>query len=244
MYSVASDGYLLDFRIFRGKGGYDSPQAVLHHVVVDLVDPWKGAHRWLFFDNLYTSPALCDALLRNSIRSCGTCRPNRRSLPANLKQAGKRLQKGEVMAWQRGQLGYLVWNDARPVVFLSTHRWVDLLTPIPAHAGRPAITRPTVAVDYNYNKGHVDQADQLRSYYVVQRRSRRTWPALAWWLLDTCISNAYKLWCLETSSKPELLHFRAAAAADSCPLPIPAYSRAARRPSICTAGHYWPLAKA
>ena len=112
------------------------------------------------------------------------------------------------MAWQRGQLGCLVWNDARPVVFLSTIHRVDSATPIPAHAGRPASTRPTVAVDYNYNKGHVDQVDQLRSYYVVQRRGRRSWPALAWWLLDTCISNAYKLWCLETNSKPELLHFR------------------------------------
>ena len=63
-------------------------------------------------------------------------------------------------------------------------------------------------MDCNYNKGHVDQVDLLRSYYVVERRGRRTWPALAWWLLDTCISNAYKLWCLETNSKPQLLHFR------------------------------------
>ena len=65
-----------------------------------------------------------------------------------------------------------------------------------------------MAVDYNYNKGHVDLADQLRSYYVVQRRTRRTWPALAWWLLDTCINNAYKLWCIDRNVKPGVLRFR------------------------------------
>ncbi len=37
IYTVACDGYLLGFRIFRGKGGYDTATNVLHHVVMDLV---------------------------------------------------------------------------------------------------------------------------------------------------------------------------------------------------------------
>ena len=82
------------------------------------------------------------------------------------------------------------------------------MTDIPATHGREATRRPTVAIDYNNNKSHVDQVDQLRSYYVVERRARRTWPALAWWLLDTSISNAYKLWCLETNEQGGILHFR------------------------------------
>ena len=208
LYTVASDGYLLDFRIYRGKGGYDSPQNVLHHVVVDLVQHWQGANRWLFFDNLYTSPDLCDELLQMGIRSCGTCRPNRAGLPADLKTERQRLGKGEFVCWQRGQLGCVLWNDARPTAFLCTHRRVDSVTHIPASDHMPATRRLSVAMDYNKNKGHVDVADQLRSYYVVERRGRRTWPALAWWLLDSCINNAYKLWCLQTGTKPELLHFR------------------------------------
>jgi hypothetical protein len=58
IYTVASDGYLLGFRIFRGKGGYDTAQDVLMHTVVDLVKPWGEVNRTLYFDNLYTSPAL------------------------------------------------------------------------------------------------------------------------------------------------------------------------------------------
>ena len=160
------------------------------------------------FDNLYTSPALCDSLLQKSIRSCGTCRMNRKGLPKGLRKSGKRLEKNEHKAWQRGQLGCVVWNDQTIVTFLSTHHRVDSLTPVPAQRGREATTRLTVSEDYNNNMGHVDTVDQLRSYYVVQRRGRRTWPAVAWWLLDMCINNAYKLWCLEARPKPELLHFR------------------------------------
>ena len=81
IYTVASDGYLLGFRIFRGTGGYDTPQNVLFHTVMDLVQPLGGANRTLYFDNLYTSPTLCDALLELGIRSCGPCRPNRTGLP-------------------------------------------------------------------------------------------------------------------------------------------------------------------
>ena len=208
LYTVASNGYMLDFRIFRGRGGYAQGQNALHHVVIDLVTHWAGANRWLFFDNLYTSPTLCDHLLRLKIRSCGTCRPNRKGLPDNIGEMMRSVAKGEIKSMQRGQLGCLVWNDSRPVIFLSTQRRVDRLTPIPPTHGRPATTRPTVAVDYNKNKGHVDQVDQLRSYHVVERRGRRTWPALAWWLLDMCISNAYKLWSLDTNTATGLLHFR------------------------------------
>jgi hypothetical protein len=208
IYTVAADGYLLGFRIFRGKGGYNTSQRVLHHTVVDLVKPWAGHNRTLFFDNLYTSPELCDDLLQFKIRSCGTCRINRRGMPPNVRAVKASMQKGEMKGWQRAQLGCLMWYDSKEVLFLSTHLRVDRVTSLPAIGGRPATSRPTVAVDYNLNKGHVDQVDQLRSYHVVQRRGRRTWPALAWWLLDMCIINAYKLWCVEHNAKPGILTFR------------------------------------
>ena len=180
LYTVASQGYLLGFRIFRGKGGYDTSVSVLHHTVIDLVRPWAYANRHLYFDKLYTSPALCDHLLGMAIRSCGTCRSNRRGLPANMREIRVSLPKGEMRCWQRGQLGCLMWNDKRPVPFLSTHRRVDSLITVTFNDNRPSITRLAVSLDYNFNKDHVDTVDQLRSYYVVRRRGRRTWPALAW----------------------------------------------------------------
>ena len=243
LFTVASDGYLLGFRIYRGKGGYEQPQSVLHRTVIDLVRPWTGADRTLYMDNLYTSPDLCRHLLELQTLSCGTCRPNRRGLPTNIKKIKDKLDKDEMKSWASGQLGCLVWNDSKPVIFLSTHRRVDQLTSIPAGKGRPAHRRPTIAVEYNYNKGHVDQVDQLRSYYmIVERRGRRSWPALAWWLLDMCIGNAYKLWCLRYNAKPGMLHFREqlllqiAAAYPSHRTHVQPEVPAARRPR--TIGHY------
>ena len=39
MYTVGSDGYLLGFTIYRGKGGYSTPHAAIHHTVTNMVRP-------------------------------------------------------------------------------------------------------------------------------------------------------------------------------------------------------------
>ena len=108
LYTVASHGYLLNFDIYKGKGGYTTSQGVVHHTVINLVTPWSHQQRILFFDNLYTSPALCRHLLRIGIRSCGTARANRKGLPSSIKEVMKSLHTGEYRAWQSGQLGCLV----------------------------------------------------------------------------------------------------------------------------------------
>ena len=115
-------------RIFRGNGGYDQPVSVLHHTVIELVSPGTGAHRWLFFDNLYTSPHPCDHLLRLDFRPCGTCRPNRKGLPDRISEYKRLLAKGEQKCWQRDYLGCIMWYDKKQVIFLSNQMRVDQLT--------------------------------------------------------------------------------------------------------------------
>ena len=160
LYTVASDGYLLDFRIYRGKGGYNTSQNILQQVVVSLVESWQGWPLPVFFDKLYTSLALCNELLQLGIQSCDTCRPNRAGGPRNLRPMMAQLAEGELIAWQRGQPGCVVWNDAKPMVCLSTHRRVDTVIDLPAQHGCPANTRLAAAADYNNNKkGHVDQVE-------------------------------------------------------------------------------------
>ena len=46
---------------------------------------------------------------------------------------------------------------------------------------------------YNHHMNGVDQADQLRSYYNTQRTHNKTWKPLWHFLLDTAVSNAYKI---------------------------------------------------
>lgn len=213
MYTVGSLGYLLTFAIYRGKGGYQVKQGVIHHTVTQLVTRWSGSNRILFTDNLYTSPALCRHLLTMGIRSCGTFRANRKHLPAGLKDVMKTLSEGETKAWQSGQLGCLVWCDKQPVLMLSTHHRVDDMVSIQNDRGPsqpPVIIRPQVVLDYNVGKCGVDTVDQLRQSYAMQRRSRKDWPSLAWWLIDICIVNSYTLWRLDTKANIAQLDFRRA----------------------------------
>ena len=208
IYTVGSNGYLLGFSIYRGKGGYDTPHAAIHNTVVNMVRPWAECNRVLYLDNLYTSPALCDHLLQMGVQSCGICRPNRKALPPHIRAEMKQLPKGGYKVWQRGQLGCVAWHSARPIVILSTHHSVNHFTTVVHTDSRPNEDKPQVAVDYNMNKGHVDAIDQVRQYYGLERRVQRTWVSLAWWLIDMCLVNAYTLWSVDTSSRMGHLHFR------------------------------------
>lgn len=73
---------------------------------------------------------------------------------------------------------------------------------------RPGVTKPQIVHDYNQHKCHVDTVDQLRQSYAIQRRHRKTWPSLAWWLVDMCIINAYTLYCVKTKRVVSQLNFR------------------------------------
>ena len=208
MYTLASYTYLLAFTIYRGKGGYDTPHASLHHTVVDLVRPWANCNRIVYFDNLYTSPNLCEDLLRMGVRSCGICRAGRKDLPPNIRLAMKQLDKGQYKSWQRGQLGCIAWHSANPILILSTHHRVDHFVTVAHTDNRPSEVKPQVAVDYNNDKGHVDTVDHLRQYYGLERRVQRTWPSLAWWLIDMCLVNACALWSVDTRTHTRQLDFR------------------------------------
>ena len=151
LYTIGSDAYLLAFAIYRGQGGYDTPHKSIHKTVVELVEPWANCNRILYFDNLYTSPTLCDDLLQMGIRSCGICRPNRRDLPPYITATMRQLGKGEYKVWQRGQLGCIAWHSARPILILSTHHRVDHFVTVDHGDVGPSELKPQVAVDYNNN---------------------------------------------------------------------------------------------
>jgi hypothetical protein len=133
--------------------------------------------------------------------------------PADFKDGMKTLTEGQTKAWQQQQLGCLLWFDKQPVRLLSTHCRVDFMVTITQDRGphRPStVTKPTAVLDYNVHKCHVDTVDQLRQYYAMQRKSKKDWPSLAWWLIDVCIINSYTLWCLDTETKIDQLGFRVA----------------------------------
>lgn len=211
VWCIASNGYLLNFEIYRGRQQQASDNRSLQQTVIDMVHPYRNKHHILFLDNLFPSPALFDHLEQLGIRSCGTLRPNRQGLPVGLVNQGKALGKGEMRGWQRGNLGCLAWNDRRPVYFLSNH--INILTTVSFDEARNdgsivTITKPKVVHEYNIHRGEVDRADQLHTNYAIGRKSLKNWPRLAYWLIDMCIVNSYRIFLLQTHSTITQLEFR------------------------------------
>ena len=105
----------------------------------------------------------------------------------------------------------MAWKDQNVVLFMTTvDRVCDTVRRMrrrPAATATNASTSraefgneavkemdiPTFIDRYNHFMGGVDQADQLRSYYTTQRTHVKNWKPLWHFLLDTAITNAYKI---------------------------------------------------
>jgi hypothetical protein len=103
----------------------------------------------------------------------------------------------------------LAWRDAQVVLFMIT---VDkpedsIIRPrkrpknnkpyVKKTWGQDLVKKlsiPTFIDKYNYYMGSINIADQLRSYYRIDRHTFRTWRPLFNFLLQTTIVNAAKLW--------------------------------------------------
>jgi hypothetical protein len=216
VWCISSDSYLLNFEVYTGSlsnallpAGHSS----IHQTVIRLARPYFNHNHILYVDNLFTSPLLFNELKRNGMNACGTLRPNRKHLPADLKSISKRLPKGSSYHWQQGDLGCLAWNDRRLVYFLANHTTINQTVMLDARGpgqNSAQITKPKVVHDYNLHRGGVDTIDQLHGNYSIGRKSKKNWPSLAWWLIDMCIVNSYMLYVLQSRSTTSHLDFRIA----------------------------------
>ena len=216
MWCLCSNGYLLAFNVYRGKGQDAREHGHHTQAAIDLMQPYLNRGHIVFLDSLFSSPALFDYLEAHGTRACGTLRPNRKGLPADLKLTKKqkaRLANGDMKCWQRGLLGCLRWKDRSVVHVLSNHMRVDTTLEVKEErSDGSSVTKvkPTVVHEYNLHRGGVDTVDQLHGNYAMGRKSKKNWPRLAWWLLDMCVVNAYRLFTLHTGSAASQLDFRVA----------------------------------
>jgi len=164
----------------------------------------------LFTDNWFTSPALLLALQDKGIRLCGSVRRNRRGMPAIAEADIRALGRGEWIQRQKGDATVTVWRDQKTMWVLYNHcsptetesleRWSE-------GDNKISIGCPKAIRDYFYGARSVDIVNQLHYSYPIGRKARRCWPRLAWWLLDMCIINAFKLWSIG-QDHPSQLRFR------------------------------------
>ena len=94
------------------------------HVVLQLMAPYVDKGYRLFVDNWYISVPLFLELERRGILACGSVRGNRKFLPKDIADQSneqvKRLQRGESLFCQSGNLVCITWKDKKFVHQLLT----------------------------------------------------------------------------------------------------------------------------
>ena len=100
------------------------------------------------------------------------------------------MQKGSVIAYQKGKICVLKWKDKKPVLMLSTvhtANFKDIIT-----KDKKTSKKPEAVIDYNQNMGGVDKSDQCLSYYPVARNhQRKYYKKIFRHLINQSVWNSY-----------------------------------------------------
>ncbi|MDR3546658.1 MAG: transposase, partial [Candidatus Pacebacteria bacterium] len=209
IYCMSSEDYLLRFEIYVGAEER-SAEGATFDTVMRMTRGYEEKGHVLYMDNWFTSPAVLDALQQKGIRCCGSVRRNRRGMPVIPDAEMHALGRGQWIQRQKDDTTLAVWKDQKVVWVLYNHcspgetasldRWSEA-------GNKISIGCPKAIRDYFYGARSVDVLSQLHYAYAPGRKAMRSWPRLAWWLLDMCIVNAFKLWSIG-QEHPSQLDFR------------------------------------
>lgn len=196
-------GFVSEFQIYTGKADGKVSYGLGERVVIDLTRELVGGCYHVYFDNFFTSTSLLLSLRKDNIFACGTVRQNRKNLPKK-QMSDKDMERGESeYRTSITDLRWVKWKDNRTVQFLSNFhdpRCVGFVNRRQNDGTVKSINCPMMVHDYNKNMGYVDKADQLRSTYSINRKARKWWPRIFWFLIDTTVVNAfiiYKSKCIQ-----------------------------------------------
>jgi hypothetical protein len=196
-------GYVYNFQVYEGKGE-KSEAGQASRVVNDLIKPLLP-NLWhvIGMDNFFSSAALYDSLYQRGFYAVGTARHWYTDFPRSLQCINGKLKPGQWLSRQRGNLVCVSWKDKKPVNLLSTYcdpthqstvqRWKKKRK---GQQRAEAVDRdcPEVLKEYLRWMRGVDVFSQQQSYTRIGRRTWRSWPRLAWFVIDMAISNAYVLY--------------------------------------------------
>ncbi|KAL3187120.1 hypothetical protein MRX96_026043 [Rhipicephalus microplus] len=156
-------GYLLKFQLYEGKSAHKPDDVTLgEHVVLTLTD---GA-----------VPA-----------------GSQRDLPQVVKENNK-LERGSYIWRRKAEVVAYQWRDSKNVHLMSNYH--DPEDRVQVHrtlqnGKKMAVECPSVVKDYNTWMGGVDKFDQKRNAYPADRRSKRWWSRIFYFMLDAAKIKRY-----------------------------------------------------
>lgn len=192
--------YIYDMQVYCGKVDAGTVEhGLAFRVVTDLCEPHlaAGNNHVLYVDNFFTSIPLSRHLESVGIYCAGTFRSARKEYPQQLKDPAllRGIQQGEFHTATVGSHVLTVWKDTKVVSFISNVHSSHDDTSVRRKRKqdgevfqRPC---PPIVKDYNNNMGPVDGSDQMRQAYGIDRKSKRWWLRLFFFLLDVTMVNTY-----------------------------------------------------
>ena len=149
-------------------------------------------------------------LLDDKIGYCGSIRGNRKGLPEFAPD--KNMKRGEY-DWRMDSSGVSItkWKDNKGVLLVSNmHDPSEESLISRRQKDGSIIVYPGTVVNRDYNKhmGYVDKADMMKSFYELDRKSKKWWHRIFFHLLDVTVANSFIIYRQVTQEKINLKSFK------------------------------------
>lgn len=203
-------GFVCEFQVYTGKIAGLAEKRLGERVVMDLTRQIVSKNYQVYFDNYFTS---VDFQLKNkNVLACGTVRRDRKGLP--IKQmTEKNMKTGyyEFRTLYKG-ISWVKGKDNKSVQFLSNFHDPYISTNIGRYQKDDTIIQlncPQATRNYNNHMNCVHKADQLKSSYEINRKSKKWWHRLFWHFVDVTVVNSFIIYKQKNpSNKMNLKEFR------------------------------------
>ncbi|XP_053175982.1 piggyBac transposable element-derived protein 4-like [Scomber japonicus] len=183
----AQTSYAWNMQIYTGKPADGQPEKNQgQRVVLEVTEGLRG--HTITCDNFFTSYTLGQELLRRKLAMVGTVRKNKPELPPALLATRERAKFSS----------QFVFTDTHVLVSYCPKKRKNVLLMSTLHRDTAVSTaedkKPQIILDYNRNKGGVDNLDKVTSVYSCKRMTAR-WPLTVFYnMLDVSAYNAFVLW--------------------------------------------------
>lgn len=185
------------------------------NVVLDLVEKAKlGPGTDVFFDNLFTSFPLLDALSEKGIGGTGTVRQNRlNKVPIMPKKEleKKGIERGHSDVVYKDDTVLVAWRDSKAVYLASNKYTGDINHNCQRYdrikKAKVQVPIPNMIKTYNESMGGVDLLDAMVAVYRVLYRIKKWWFCFYSWSLNVSAVNAWRLRMRVTQKKEPFLDF-------------------------------------
>jgi hypothetical protein len=210
----AVSGYVSELDVYTGKVPGEREFGLGGNVVKRLTRHITGHHHTVYCDNFFTITPLFKDLLSDKVYACGTYNYTRKCYPKDLKPIAKSglKQRGEYRYRQQGNLLVSLWQDTKTVSVLSTNQSPSEVAVRRRQDGARIEVPCPLAIKIYIFMGGVDRNDQLRGYYSVRTKSRKSYKYkyIFWFLFDVAIVNSFILYGMSpaTGRKKTMKEFR------------------------------------